>query len=91
MLWMKENAVMKAEVLFSCVLMKCNCYSQCQLANHQSFSKKMKYAWIDFQCEIHEINEAAPLKARVDERVGTAGEIPRQREGGYHKGCWNIR
>lgn len=87
MLWMKENTVRKAEFLFCCVLIRSNRYSQCQLANHQSFSKKIKHSWIYFQCEINEINKAAPLKARADERLGTAGEIHPHREGGY----WNIR
>lgn len=46
--------------------------------------------WIDFHCALHEFNKAASLRAKVDESVGSAGEIPPQREGGYGKRCWNI-
>lgn len=52
---------------------------------------KVEYIWIDFHSEIHEISKAAPLRARVDERVGSAGEIHLQREGGYGKRCWKVR
>lgn len=37
---------------------------------------KVKYTWIDFHCTLHKFNQAASLRAWVDERFGSAGEIP---------------
>lgn len=37
--------------------------------------------WVHFDCALHEFNKAASLRARVDENVGSTGEIPPQKEG----------
>lgn len=40
-----------------------------------------KYVWIHFHCAVHEFNKTASLRAGVDKKVGSAGEIPPQKEG----------